>query len=61
MQICVTSVKGFRGGGDGPIFPFHIGFHCRPYNTVAQLCECAIDYRFRKRDLAIFISLYDYY
>ena len=35
------------------ILPFPIGFRCRPYSTMALPCECAIDYRLIKKDLAI--------
>jgi len=35
------SVKGFLSGG-GQIFPFPIGFHRRPYTTLAQPCDYVI-------------------
>jgi len=30
------------GGGGGQILPFPMGFHRRPYNSVAVPCKCVI-------------------
>jgi len=37
--LITRTVKGLLGGG-GQISPFPIGFHRRPYNTLALPCEC---------------------
>jgi len=44
-EFWLRSVEGFLGGGR-QIFPFSIGFHRRPYNTLAKPSECVIELRF---------------